>query len=278
MQAKAHMILADLHTHSKFSDGKLTIPELVDFYGSRGFGCIAVTDHICEEKSFFGRAASYLGRTLTPATFPLYIEILKSEANRAWDRYKMLVIPGFELTKNSLYNHRSAHILGLGVNQYMAADADVVTLARQIRAQGALAIAAHPVSTRKMDPQTHHLWSRRQELASELDAWEVASGPILFEEVRKSGLPMIATSDLHHPRQINAWKTILHCERHPEAVLEAIRQQKLEFKFYKEAVTDSAHLHSTSLVTGFHSLFNDTLVDSLGNMAGRSTLQKSSAS
>ncbi|NJM10303.1 MAG: PHP domain-containing protein, partial [Bdellovibrionaceae bacterium] len=39
------MFLADLHVHSNFSDGHLSISELVDFYGQRGFGAIAVTDH-----------------------------------------------------------------------------------------------------------------------------------------------------------------------------------------------------------------------------------------
>src|SRR5690349_3064757 len=98
------MILADLHIHSTFSDGKLTIPELVDFYGRRGFGAIAITDHLCETQTVIGKAARYLGRTLTPATFPFYRELLKSEAARAWDRYRMVVIPGVELTKNSILN------------------------------------------------------------------------------------------------------------------------------------------------------------------------------
>lgn len=233
------MLLADLHTHSTFSDGQMTIPELVDFYGQRGFDCIAVTDHICETRTFLGLAAGYLSYTLTPATFPLYMQILRSEAERAWERYKMIVIPGFELSKNSWSNHRSAHILGIGVSDYVPADGDVVDLARAIRAQGALAIAAHPVSTRKFEPQTFHLWNRREEMAQELDAWEVASGPLLFEEVRKSGLPMVASSDLHHAKQINSWKTVLHCERHPEAVLEAIREQNLSFQYYKEVATDN---------------------------------------
>src|ERR1700735_3087782 len=96
-------ILADLHTHSTFSDGKMSIPELVDFYGKRGFGCVAVTDHICEDRTFLGVAANYLSFTLTPATFPTYLEILKSEAKRAWNKYEMLLIPGFELSKNSWF-------------------------------------------------------------------------------------------------------------------------------------------------------------------------------
>lgn len=226
------MWLADLHVHSTFSDGKLTIPELVDFYGQRGFGCLAVTDHICEERTFFGLAAGFLSYTLTEETFPAYLELLRAQAERAWEQYEMVVIPGFELSKNSWSNQRSAHILGLGVGEWVGADGDIPDLARAIRAQGGVSIAAHPVSTRKIEKQTHHLWHRREELAAEFDAWEVASGPHLFTEVQNSGLPMIATSDLHRAGQIRSWKTVFDCERHPQAILEAVRRQELSFKFY----------------------------------------------
>jgi hypothetical protein len=234
------MMLADLHIHSTFSDGKMTIPQLVDFYGKRGFGAIAVTDHLCEESTIIGKAARYLRRTLTPDTFPKYLEVIKSETERAWDQYRMLLIPGFELTKNSLSNHRSAHILGLGISNYIFADGDVVDLARAIRSQGGVAIAAHPVNTQITEKQTYHLWDRRKELAEEFDAWEVASGAILFQEVLRTKLPKLATSDLHRPNQINAWKTVFDCERHPNAILDAIRSQNLSFKYYSDTETENA--------------------------------------
>jgi predicted metal-dependent phosphoesterase TrpH len=230
------MFLADFHIHSTFSDGKLSIPELVDLYGQRGFGAIAVTDHLCESYSMIGKASVILGVTLTPSSFPMYLEILKSEAARAWDQYKMVLIPGFELSKNSALNHRSAHILGLGVTEFVHADPDAIDLAKAIRAQGALAIAAHPVSTRKREKQTFHLWDRRRELAHAFDAWEVASGPYIFDEVAESGLPFIASSDLHVPRQLSSYKTVMNCERHPEAVLEAIRRQEIEVRFFSDPV------------------------------------------
>jgi predicted metal-dependent phosphoesterase TrpH len=233
-------ILADLHVHSTFSDGKMSIAELVDFYGRRGFGCIAITDHICETETLLGRAARYFNCTLSPATFRSYLSQIEVEAERAWSQYKMVVIPGLEITQNSFLNHRSSHILGLGVSEFISADGDVVEIARAIRRQGALAVAAHPVSSGQFEPQTLHLWNRRHELEREFDAWEVASGPRLFEEVRTSGLPMLASSDLHHARQINAWKTVIDSERHPEAILEAIRRQAIEFRFYQDSLAAAA--------------------------------------
>ena len=226
--------MADFHIHSTFSDGKLTIPKLVDLYGKRGFGAIAITDHVCEKSTFIGLAANCLGRTLTPATFPIYLEILKSEARRARDLYDMVVLPGFELSKNSILNRRSAHILGVGISSFLWADGDAITLARAIRSQGGIAIAAHPVSTRKIEKQTYYLWDRREELAQEFDAWEVASGSVLFPEVLESNLPKIANSDLHIRSQLSSWKTILRCDRTPEAVLDAVRRQEVHFGFYDE--------------------------------------------
>ena len=225
-------MICDFHVHSNFSDGKLSISELVDLYGSRGFGAIAITDHICEDYGLFGWAAAHLKCTLTPFNFSKYMETLEAQAARAWFQYKMVVLPGFELSKNSWSNHRSAHILAIGVHEFISADDDVLSQIRQIKDQGALAIAAHPVSTQKLEKQTFHLWSRREELREHIDAWEVASGPHLFDEVLRSTLPKIANSDLHHPRQLSSWKTILECEKHPQAILEAIRNQEVAFQFY----------------------------------------------
>lgn len=234
------MFLADLHTHSLFSDGAMSIPDLVDFYGQRGFGAIAVTDHVCESRGLLGKSAQYLNLTLTEATFPLYLETIRSEAERAWHQYRMVVIPGVEISKNSISNHRSAHILALGITEFVSADGEIEEIARRIRAQGALCIAAHPVSTRKFEKQTYHLWHRRHELMDLFDAWEVASGPTVFEEVRQSGLPMIATSDLHRPSQIRAWKTRFNCERRADAIFDAVRRQAVEFRFYSEGEAENA--------------------------------------
>lgn len=231
------MILADLHVHSTFSDGKMSIPQLVDFYGARGFGCIAITDHICEQKSFLGFAAGALKYTLSREMFPQYLDLIRSEAERAWTTYKMQVIPGFELSKNSLSHHRSAHVLGIGVTEWMPAELDILQITKGLRDQGAISIAAHPVHTGLLEPQTLHLWSRREDLSEEFDAWEVASGRKFFHEVHASGLPMIATSDLHHAKQISSWKTLLRIrpgERSIDAVLDAVREQRLEFGLWED--------------------------------------------
>lgn len=228
------MFLADFHVHTNRSDGRMNLPDVIDLFGSRGFGAIAITDHLCERRSVLGRASRYLGCSLREDNFEEHMADLRREAERALREYNMLVIPGYEITWNSVSNHRSAHFLALGTDKYVDPNLPIEEACKRIRANGGLAIAAHPVSTRKIEKQTYHLWDRREELRHCFDAWEVASGPYLFDEVLHSGLPMIASSDLHHARQITSWKSVLRCERSVPAVLEAIRRQELSFAFFSD--------------------------------------------
>lgn len=239
------MFLADFHVHTNRSDGKLSLQEVIDLYGVRGFGAIAITDHLCEKISVLGKASRYLGMSLREDNFASHMEEIKEEAERAWRQYRMVVLPGYEVTKNSLNNHRSAHVLALGTDKYVDPNLDIPELCRGIRAVGGLSVAAHPVSTRRLEKQTYHLWDRRHELAPEFDAWEVASGPHLFTEVLHSGLPMIANSDLHLAAHMSSWKTVLQCEREPEAILAAIKKQEVQFFFYQEAAAPRVARYQT---------------------------------
>lgn len=237
-------MLADLHIHSTYSDGKLSIGEIVDLFGSRGVNIIAITDHLCEEQTFLGKASKALSKTLTKETFPLYLEEIKREAERAKREYGMLVLPGVELTKNSFSFNRSAHIVAVGIQDYISADGDILDILRRIKNQEALAVAAHPVSTRMLEHQTYHLWDRRNELKKWFDAWEAASGAFLFDEVLRSGLPFIANSDLHAPHQIRSWKTYIHCDQNFASMKEAIVDQKLQLTFFENSAEDQRILES----------------------------------
>lgn len=240
------MMLTDLHIHSTFSDGKLSISEIVDFYGGRGFKIIGITDHLCEEETFLGKASNFLNKTLTRHTFKEYLHTIKLEGDRALAQYGMMVVPGMELTKNSLSFHRSAHILALGISEYINADGTILDLLTKIKDQGALSIAAHPVSTKMIEHQTYHLWDKREELFDKFDAWEVASGPHLFKEVLESGLPIIANSDFHYPKHIRSWKSMIDCTLNFNSLKEAIIAQKLEFTFYEDPIKLSGKSTSNS--------------------------------
>ncbi len=227
------MFLADLHIHTKFSDGRLTISEVVDLYGRLGFGAIAITDHICESSGLFGAGAKYLDWTVRTDNFQKYMDEIKSEAERAWKQYRMLVLPGYEITKNSIFPSQSAHFLVIGNERFICPNGNTKSQLEEAKLNGALTIAAHPVNTGVREKQTYKLWNMREEIGDLVDAWEVASGSIWFNEVDESGLPIIANSDLHLPAHIQSWKTVFNCERSREAIFQSIRKQTIEFKFFR---------------------------------------------
>jgi len=215
--------------------------------GKNGLGAMAVTDHLCERKTFLGKAARVLSKTLRQRNFADYLEVIRAEAERAWREYRMVVIPGIEITKNSLSHKESAHILALDIHEYINPDLPLLEIIDAVHAQGGLAIAAHPVSTGKLEHQTYQLWGMREQLAPHIDAWEVASGRTIFEEVHKSGLPLIANSDLHVPSQIESWKTAFTVEKTVGAIKNAIVQQDLSFEYYQPAPSKLSSLTGSLL-------------------------------
>ncbi len=233
-------LICDFHIHTRYSDGKLSLSEIIDLYGKHNFAAIAITDHLCENNTLLGRSAKQLNKTLTQDNFSNYLNDIEFEKKRAMKLYNMLVIPGVEITKNSFSHKNSAHILGLGINGYINPNNSIENICDQIRRQGGLTIAAHPVATGKFEHQTYYLWNHRKRLESHFDAWEVASGSKLFSKVLKSHLPKIANSDLHHPKQIYSWKTIVNCSRNQEAIFQAIKNQNLSFKYYHKNLIQKA--------------------------------------
>ncbi len=227
------MFIGDFHLHSNMSDGALAIPELVDLMGQHQLGAIAITDHLCEKKSFLGQSARFLSKSLTEKNFSFYIDSILKEAERAKSKYNMLVLPGVEITKNSFSHKSSAHILAVGITRFIDPDLSIQEIIHAIHEQGGLAIAAHPVDTGKNEFQTRLLWEQREELIPLMDAWEVASGRSLFPSVQGSDLCKVASSDLHHPRHLESWKTKFECAQDFASIKTAIKTQSVEFYYFQ---------------------------------------------
>lgn len=224
----------DLHIHTTYSDGGFTIAQGVDFYGQRGFGAIAITDHLCESKNIIGRFSRTFGMSLTAETFPSYMAEIQNEAIRAAEHYGMLVLPGYEITKNSIDNHRSAHVLILGTTEWIDPNQEINDILEQARNHNAFTIAAHPFHTGDFEFQSFYLWSRREELSPLIDAWEINSRMKISSEVMKSGLCLIANSDFHVPKNFRAWKTKIFSEKNQDSLFGAIREQKVDFFLDRE--------------------------------------------
>ena len=76
------MLVADLHIHTKWSDGRLSIPEVVDLFGRSGHDVIAITDHIVNGDNVIGKVTHRFGLTVTAENFDAYRAEVESEARR----------------------------------------------------------------------------------------------------------------------------------------------------------------------------------------------------
>ena len=76
---EARMLLCDFHIHTNYSDGKLTVAEVVDFYGRRGFDCICITDHLADPRRLIGKLSRLANFTLGPEQLDEYFEVLDLE-------------------------------------------------------------------------------------------------------------------------------------------------------------------------------------------------------
>jgi hypothetical protein len=224
-------LLCDFHVHTQWSDGKLTIGEVVDLYGSSGkFDVIAITDHILMKNDLLARAGrlATLGRRaygVRQNDFDAYLADIRQEAKRALGTYGMLVIPGAEITQNRLRGKKNSHVIALDIKEYISADQTADEILRAIRRQGGVSIACHPHhrTTRRIEISTCYLWDHREELSDLVDVWEAANRDDLFSVTSLKHYPYVANSDFHKPKHLYSWKTLLRCEKTWPAISQALR-------------------------------------------------------
>ncbi|NQT32828.1 MAG: phosphotransferase [Candidatus Omnitrophica bacterium] len=217
-------LLCDLHIHTDISDGRLSLPKVIDLYGEKGFDVISITDHLYEQYTI----NLWLDNNERPCTVPKdgfedYLALIRTEAQRAWEKYEMLVIPGVEISNN----YGKFHILAIDVKEYIDPDQTVEKIIKQIHDQGAVAIAGHPHHKDSEGEMPFiHLWNNHEKYARLFDAWEVANRDDLFNVVGLKKFNYIAGSDFHEKRHLYSWKSLIKAEKNIEAVKEAIRVNK----------------------------------------------------
>jgi predicted metal-dependent phosphoesterase TrpH len=224
-------LLCDFHVHTRWSDGRLSVREVIDLYGKTGhFDVIAITDHILMERDLLarvGRLASlgYRNYSVTKDRFDAYLDEIESEGVRARRLYGMLVVPGAEITQNHIRSKKNSHIVGLNLKKWISADQPAEQILQEIRRQGALSIACHPHhrTTRRVEIGTCYLWDHRKKVGGLVDVWEAANRDDLFSVTSLKHYPYVANSDFHKPKHLYSWKTLLRCEKDWEAIADTLR-------------------------------------------------------
>jgi predicted metal-dependent phosphoesterase TrpH len=213
--------LCELHAHTTWSDGKLTLTELVDVYGRNGFDVLCITDHA------FPDGAQRSGPLrLERRTYPHYLKAIQREARRAREQYGLLIIPGLELTYDHPDPDEAAHALALGLRSFDPLEAGLEDALREARRLGAALVAAHPHG-REPDPQrlrtTRWFWRNHERHVGLVDRYELFNRRRTFGWVATAGLSAVAAGDFHRPTHLTTWKTLLPCRKQEDAVVDYLR-------------------------------------------------------
>jgi predicted metal-dependent phosphoesterase TrpH len=231
MRGKIEPLLCELHAHTTWSDGELSLPQLVDLYGRSGFDVLCVTDHCVRSDDPCLEADAAL-RNIHEDNYSAYLSEIEAEARRAWDEYELLVVPGLELTYNDLDPYLAAHAVALGCRAFVTVDRGVDAALARARGEGAALIAAHPFRTRRASsPGRATLRFARdwRTLAPLVDRWELFNRYDLFGWVAQRGLPAVASGDFHRPEHLHGWKTLLPCAKDEAAVVRYLRSSRPAF-------------------------------------------------
>ncbi len=181
---------ADLHVHTRASDGIATAREMLDSAKAMGtLDVIAITDHDRVDAALW--------------------------AYERRDEYPFDIIPGTEVT-----NH-DGHILGLWVTEKIKKNMSYKDTVDAIHQQGGIAIFAHPFHVEIHDVRAglwRHRYLRHPELLVDagFDAIEGFNAASILPGVntfatrfaRRTGLPIVAGSDAHTINSINRGVTL----------------------------------------------------------------------
>ncbi|MGZ4289923.1 MAG: PHP domain-containing protein [Gaiellaceae bacterium] len=217
MPTKPSPLLCELHAHSTWSDGALSLRELCDLHGRRGFDVLAVTDHAPRE-----------AREVHAANYDAYLRAVRAEALRARELYDLLVIPGLELTYDDPDPLRAGHAVAIGLRTYVDVSAGLEPALVQARAAGAALVAAHPYSPDQLSAATRGTaaFGARPELAELVDRYELFNRHTLFSWVAAAGLQTVATGDFHRPEHLATWKTLLPCPKDESSIVAYLRSAR----------------------------------------------------
>lgn len=218
------LLLCELHAHTTWSDGYLTLPELVDLYGRAGFDVLCITDHAV-------RLDDPSPRAVDSWTWPAYTAAVRVEAERALTEYGLLLIQGLELSDNQKDPDLSAHVLALGLETYVSVDAGIVPALEAANRQGAALIAAHPHSDLDSTPlrATRRIWRERELFRDLIHRYELFNRSETFAWVAAEELPAVATGDIHRAEHLASWKTLLRTDKETDAVVTHLRSRARAF-------------------------------------------------
>jgi 3',5'-nucleoside bisphosphate phosphatase len=223
VRSSRYPLLCELHAHTTWSDGDLSLAELVDLYGRSGFDVLCVTDHVGRSEDEW-RPPGW--RITDAAAFDDYVGAVERQARRARAVYGLVLVPGLELTYDDRDPLRAAHAVAVGLRSFVGVDGGLDQALTDARAGGAALIAAHPYAPSAAGdaPRETARWCAEGRALSQLvDRYELVNRRDFFPWVAEAGLPAVASGDFHRREHLNTWKTLLPCAATETAVVAYLR-------------------------------------------------------
>lgn len=208
-------VLAEFHTHTTCSDGRLKPAQVVDWAIAYGFQVLFVTDHNTVEG---GLQAQAYAKTLSSPHHQDHLENNTPLLNPS-QPHQILVIPGVE------YSCCRIHMNLLGINQTIKptrawpSDTDIQQAIQQTHALGGIVVVNHLQWSLSNEYGRHvsrlqNHPTRDQLVEWGVDAFEsVSEGVLDLSTVRyteKIGMPYITATDLHDPDTVPTAWTVLN--------------------------------------------------------------------
>jgi predicted metal-dependent phosphoesterase TrpH len=230
----AYKGVLDQHSHTLYSDGKLTVHQNIEWHIAMGFNIVFITDHnnMNNRDDIAAVKAEYLAKGI-------------------------VVIQGMEWTTARI------HMNFLGLKKWELpipsnpTDDDIQAAIQAAHDQNAVVTCNHIPWSLNQAKMTNHP-SREQLLSWGIDYIEIVnddSAPEnMYDEAsvkfcEENGLGQITGTDMHRPDQLEAggvhgW-TLVNCtELTEEAVMEALRARKTKIIFYENGFVDNGRYES----------------------------------
>ncbi len=219
-------LLCELHAHSTWSDGDLSISELVDLYGTSGFDVLCVTDHVGRSGA---RWHDPRWRITDARAFDDYLGEIEQEAWRADVEHGLLLVPALELTYDDEDPALAAHAVAVGLRTRVSLDGGLESALIAARAAGAPLIAAHPYSPDDAAATTRGTGCGAvagHTLSDLVDRYELINRREIFPWVAQAGLLGVASGDFHRDEHLLTWKTLLCCASSERSVVTYLRSSR----------------------------------------------------
>jgi hypothetical protein len=195
--------------------------------GAAGFDVLAVTDHIVHPDDPYLLDSAC--RSIQPADFAAYTAEIACEAERAWQVYGLLVLPGAELTLEHPDPALAAHVVAVGLRTFVGLEDGLDAALTRARDEGAVLIAAHPYTmeaARGSTRGTARFAVEPEWAAGAVDRFELCNRHDFFPWVAEARLPAVATGDFHRLEHLATWKTVVDVEKTEAAVLDFLRSRR----------------------------------------------------